>query len=186
MRAYHANGFFPHTHAMTTHTMFAPYKSRVVSRGGLLLPLTYLPGTSVETKITLPGRSRRAPPAATDGQRTRGSSCAAGFQAELSAHKACRTREPSAALSHCVRGYHQPVGCGCRRAPPAATDRQRCRGSSCTTGFKCNNNMSHGYFRQCFAFITISWILVRYQYTRRYLRAALSQRYWMSTRCVLF
>ena len=115
-----------------------------------------------------------------------GSSCAAGFKAELSAHKACRTREPSAALSHCVRGYHQPVGCGCRRAPPVATDRQRCRGSSCATGFKCNNNRSHGYFRQCFAFITISWILVRYQYTRRYLRAALSQRYWMSTRCVLF
>ena len=48
MRAYHANGFFSHTHAMTTHAMFAPYKSRVVSRGGLLLPLTYLPGTSVE------------------------------------------------------------------------------------------------------------------------------------------
>ena len=57
MRAYHANGFFPHTHAMTTHAMFAPYKSRVVSRGGLLLPLTYLPGTSVEKKITLPGTS---------------------------------------------------------------------------------------------------------------------------------
>ena len=55
MRAYHANGFFSHTHAMTTHAMFAPYKSRVVSRGGLLLPLTYLPGTSVEKKITRPG-----------------------------------------------------------------------------------------------------------------------------------
>ena len=55
MRAYHANGFFPHTHAMTTHAMFAPYKSRVVSRGCLLLPLTYLPGTSVGKKITLPG-----------------------------------------------------------------------------------------------------------------------------------
>ena len=40
---------------MTTHAMFAPYKSRVVSRGGLLLPLTYLPGTSVEKKITRPG-----------------------------------------------------------------------------------------------------------------------------------
>ena len=56
MRACHANGFFSHTHAMTTHAMFAPYKSRVVSRGGLLLPLTYLPGTSVGEKITLPGR----------------------------------------------------------------------------------------------------------------------------------
>ena len=54
MRAYHANGFFSNTHAMTTHAMFAPYKSRVVSRGGLLLPLTYLPGTSVEKKITRP------------------------------------------------------------------------------------------------------------------------------------
>ena len=56
MRAYHANGFFSHTHAMTTHAMFAPYKSRVVSRGGLLLPLTYLPGTSVEKKLRFPAR----------------------------------------------------------------------------------------------------------------------------------
>ena len=52
MRACHANGFFSHTHAMTTHAMVAPYKSRVVSRGGLLLPLTYLPGTSVGKKNT--------------------------------------------------------------------------------------------------------------------------------------
>ena len=56
MRACHANGFFSHTHAMTTHAMFAPYKSRVVSRSGLLLPLTYLPGTSVGKKSTPPGR----------------------------------------------------------------------------------------------------------------------------------
>ena len=55
MRACHANGYFSHTHAMTTHAMFAPYKSHVVSRGGLLLPLTYLPGTSVGKKITPPG-----------------------------------------------------------------------------------------------------------------------------------
>ena len=48
-------GCISHTHAMTTHAMFAPYKSRVVSRGGLLLPLTYLPGTSVGKKITRPG-----------------------------------------------------------------------------------------------------------------------------------
>ena len=41
---------------MTTDVMFAPYKSRVVSSGGLLRPLTYLPGTSVEKKITRPGR----------------------------------------------------------------------------------------------------------------------------------
>ena len=59
--AYHANGFFPHTHAMTTHAMFAPYKSRVVSRGGLLLPLTYLPGTSVEKKITRPAQMGCSP-----------------------------------------------------------------------------------------------------------------------------
>ena len=38
--------------------MFAPYKSRVVSRGRLLLPLTYLPGTSVGKKITPPGMGR--------------------------------------------------------------------------------------------------------------------------------
>ena len=44
-------GFFAHTHAMTTEAMFAPYKSRVVSRGGLLRPLTYLPGTSLEKKL---------------------------------------------------------------------------------------------------------------------------------------
>ena len=49
---------FSHTHAMTTHAMFAPYKSRVVSRGGLLLPLTYLPGTSVGKKITRAGLAR--------------------------------------------------------------------------------------------------------------------------------
>ena len=59
MRACHANVFFSHTHAMTTHAMFAPYKSRVVSRGGLLLPLTYLPGTSVGKKSTRPGLSRQ-------------------------------------------------------------------------------------------------------------------------------
>ena len=50
------------TSRMTTHAMFAPYKSRVVSRGGLLLPLTYLPGTSVGKKITRPARSPRAGP----------------------------------------------------------------------------------------------------------------------------
>ena len=47
--------FFAHA-CYDTHAMFAPYKSRVVSRvvsrGGLLLPLTYLPGTSVGKKIT--------------------------------------------------------------------------------------------------------------------------------------
>ena len=59
MRACHANGCFSHTLAMTTHAMFAPYKSRVVSRGGLLLPLTYLPGPSVGKKITPTGHSMR-------------------------------------------------------------------------------------------------------------------------------
>ena len=56
MRACHANGFFFAHACYDTHAMFAPYKSRVVSRvvsrGGLLLPLTYLPGTSVGKKIT--------------------------------------------------------------------------------------------------------------------------------------
>ena len=36
---------------MTIDAMFAPYKSRVVSRGGSLRPLIYLPGTSVEKKL---------------------------------------------------------------------------------------------------------------------------------------
>ena len=39
-----------------TPVMFAPYKSRVVSRSRSLRPLTYLPGTSVGKKIT---RSRQ-------------------------------------------------------------------------------------------------------------------------------
>ena len=48
------NGFFSYTHAMATDAMFAPYKSRVVSRGGSLRPLTYLPGTSVEKNYAQP------------------------------------------------------------------------------------------------------------------------------------
>ena len=41
MQAYHANGFFRTvTHVMTPvrDAMFAPYKSRVASRGGSLVP----------------------------------------------------------------------------------------------------------------------------------------------------
>ena len=55
MRACHANGFFSRTLVMTADAMFAPYKSRIVSTGGSLRPLTYLPRISVE-KIKLPGQ----------------------------------------------------------------------------------------------------------------------------------
>ena len=41
-------------HAMTTDVTFAPNKSRAISRGVSRRPLTYLPGTSVEKKITRP------------------------------------------------------------------------------------------------------------------------------------
>ena len=39
---------------MTTDVTFAPNKSRAVSRGVSLRPLTYLPGTSVEKKLRGP------------------------------------------------------------------------------------------------------------------------------------